>query len=501
MSETTLTPATVPSAPRPRPDPRLTLLACCFSLFMAQLDATAVNVALPSIGTDLGAGISGLQWVVDGYVLVLACLAMTGGGLGDRYGRRRVYRIGLATFSLASLGCSLMPTIVGLVGFRMVQAIGAAMLMPVTLSIVSNTFHEPVARARAIGIWAAAAGVAAGVGPIVGGALASGLGWRAIFWINLPIGALALLLTGRYVPESRAAEPRRPDLIGQAVLAVTLATLTYALIEAPRWGWGSTTTLTILAGAAIGMLCFAVVESRVGQPMIEPRYLRDRRFAGAGGIAVLTHLAVMGFLFLNSLYLQQVRDMSPLAAGAALLPVSLALAAVSPLAGRLTGRYGPRPVLVFASACLIAGLAILARSTPSTALMLLATAYVLIGAGWGLLNPPLTNVAVDTMPRDQAGVASAAVGTSRQLGAVLGVAVMGSLTITLTRAKLRYGPTDPSRLVAPGSGHGFGGAVGTAFTDATHMGYAVGIAAALAALVLAIATLNDSRLVPHDGSG
>ncbi|MEV4113719.1 MFS transporter [Nonomuraea sp. NPDC049695] len=474
--------------PGPRNKSRLTLLTCCFSLFMAQLDATAVNVALPSIGKDLGGGISDLQWVVDAYVLVLACLGLSGGGIGDRYGRRRVYRIGLIVFSLASLGCGLAPTLGVLIAFRMVQAAGASMLMPVTLSIITNTFVAPAARTRAIGTWMAAGGVAAGVGPLIGGALTSALGWQAIFWINVPVGALALTLTRLYVTESRAAERRSLDIAGQAFLGCSLAALSYALIEAPRVGWASTLTLMLLAGAGLGALCFVAVEFRTDRPLIEPRYFRDRAFAGAAGIAVLTYLAVMGAQFLSSLYLQQVRGLSPPAAGAMLLPTSVALAAASPLAGRLTARYGPRPVVVAATVFLVGGLALLAETTPSTSPAFLIIAYLLIGVGWGSLNPPLTGVAVNTMPRDQAGVASAAVGASRQLGAVLGVAVMGSLTTTLTRTGLEHRvphpEADPATLVMGG-----GQAARAVFTSATHVAYAAGAGAAVAAMIVALATM------------
>ena len=236
--------------PMARSRARLALFACCFSLFMAQLDATAVNVALPSVGRSLGGGVGGLQWVVDAYVLVLASLAMSGGGIGDRYGRRRTYRAGLSVFSLGSLGCSLAPALPFLVAARMLQAAGAAMLMPVTLSIITSMLRDPASRARAIGVWIGAAGLAAGIGPLAGGALTSGVGWRAIFWINLPIGAIALALTGPLIPESRAARPRRAGLGGQALLVLTLAALTYALIQAPQYGWHSPPTLALLAVAA-----------------------------------------------------------------------------------------------------------------------------------------------------------------------------------------------------------------------------------------------------------
>lgn len=476
----------------------LVLLTCCFSLFMAQLDATAVNVALPAIGRDLGGGISGLQWVVDGYVLVLASLAMSGGAAGDRFGRRRVYRTGLAVFSLGSLGCSLAPSLASLIGLRVVQAAGASMLMPVTLSIIANTYRSPAARSRAIGVWAGISGLAAAAGPLVGGALTSAVGWRAIFWINLPIGAIALLLTARQLRESRAARPRALDLTGQILLSVTLAALTYALIEAPGRGWAAPETLALLGASAAGGWCFVAVEARV-PGLLEPRFFRIPSFSGATAMALLGYLALMGFLFVNSLYLQQIRGLTPLAAGAALLPASLALAAASPVAGRLTARHGPRPVLAAASASIGAALAVLTQVTETTPLAVLALAYLLIGAGWGLLNPPLTSAAIAAMPADQAGVASATAGAARQVGAVLGVAVMGSLAAARL-AGLPHGPgqhaSGLARVAALAARGGAGGPARAAFMSGTRLGYAVGLAAALVCLILAVAAMGRDTAPP-----
>jgi len=266
-------------------------------------------------------------------------------------------------------------------------------------------------------------------------------------------------------------------------------------IQAPRNGWHSPLTLVLLAATAAGGLAFAVTETRGRYPLIEPRYLREPGFAGATLSATLAYLAVTGFLFVNSLYLQQVRGMSALASGVALLPSSLALLAAGPLAGRLTGRYGPRPVLVAASACLITAIAVLTQLTTTSPLPLLVGAYLLIGAAWGLLNPPLTNTAISAMPRDQAGVASAAVGASRQLGAVLGVAVMGSVLASRTQALLPDQPARrPPSLAQPAAsaGHLASHASRTAFTMATHLSYAIGLAAAVAILIVVVITMRPA---------
>ena len=409
-------------------------------------------------------------------------------------GRRRIYQTGLAVFSLGSLGCSLAPSLGGLVAFRVAQAAGASMLMPVTLSIIAATYRDPVARARAIGVWAGVAGLAAAAGPMAGGALTSAVGWRAIFWINLPIGAIALALTARYLPESRAAQPRALDLTGQALLVVTLAALTYALIEAPGRGWFSPATLTLVGVAAVAGACFGIVETRV-QGLLEPRFFRVPSFTGAAIVALLAYLALMGFLFLNSLYLQQVRGLTPLAAGAALLPASLALTAASPVAGRLTGRYGPRPVLIAALLSLITALSILSQATPSAPMTVLALAYLLIGVGWGLLNPPLTNAAMAAMPADQAGVASATAGASRQVGAVLGVAVMGSLAAARTEAILRgrgLPAGGSAQLAAAASSHPASGPLRAAFTAGAHLGYEIGLGVLLVSLTAAMLTMRQA---------
>ncbi len=229
---------------------RLVLAICCMSLLIVSMDVTIVNVALPAIGRDLGASLSGLQWTVDAYTLVLASLLIFSGSTADRLGRRRVFQVGLATFTAASLLCSLAPGLPALVAFRMVQAVGGSMLNPVAMSIITNVFVEPRERARAIGVWGGVVGISLGLGPVVGGLLVESVGWRGIFWINVPIGLAAMALTARFVPESKAAVARRPDAVGQLLAMVALASLTYAIIEAPRLGWLAMSTL-LLGGVAL----------------------------------------------------------------------------------------------------------------------------------------------------------------------------------------------------------------------------------------------------------
>jgi len=459
--------------------PGLVLAVCCFSLFMAQLDATAVNVALPAIGRDLHAGISGLQWVVDGFVLALGSLAMSAGAAGDRLGRRRVFRRGLVTFTVASLACSQAPALGWLIAARVVQGIGASMLMPVTLAIIAATFTDVRNRARAIGLWAATAGLAAAAGPLLGGVLASTVGWRAIFWINLPVGVAGLALTTLFVPESRAAVSRPVDLPGQAGVVVFVASLTYALIQAPGQGWNSSRTLALFAIAGCALAAFTAAELRSPAPMIDVRLLVRPALGAAVTVAVLAYLALMGFLFLNALYLQQARGLSPVRAGLAVVPFPAALAVASPLAGRLLARREPLLLIGAGGAAIGAGLLGLATTGTTTAYPLLCAMYLPLGAGWGLINTPVTNLAISAMPAAQAGVASALAGTARQVGTVLGVALLGALAST----SLRQQPVG-----APAASRA------AALVGAIHVGYLVGaLAASLIVVVAAGALYRGAR--------
>ncbi|MFC9492250.1 MFS transporter [Streptomyces hydrogenans] len=296
---------------------RWTVLAvCCLSMFLVGLDTTIVNVGLPSIGRGLGVGTRALEWVVDAYTLVLAGLLISSGALADRFGRRRVFRCGLALFGVASLGCALAPSVGVLVAARALQGVGASMLSPVALAIVVNAMPDPKERARAIGIWASVFGLSMAVGPVTGGLLLTGLDWRALFWVNVPVVAAALLLSAVFVPESRAPRARRLDLPGQALLALLLALVVGVLIEGPRIGWTSPTALAGYAGAVAVAAVFVRVESRRPEPLMDPRLFARPVFSGAVVGAVAVFVALNTALLLNTLYLQHTRDWSPAAAGA-----------------------------------------------------------------------------------------------------------------------------------------------------------------------------------------
>ncbi len=405
----------------------LVLAICCMSLFIVGVDITIVNIALPAISADLDAPMSGLQWIMDSYTLVMASFLMLAGSTADRVGRRRIFQTGLVLFTIGSLLCSVAPSLGWLVGARILQAIGGSMLNPVAMSIVTNTFTEPRERARAIGLWGAVFGLSMALGPVLGGLLVTGIGWRGIFWVNVPVGIAAVILAGRFVPESKAPRPRRFDPVGQLLIIVLLAGATFAIIEGPHRGWGSPLIVTLFAVAVAAGAVLVRYESGRREPLLDPRFFRSTPFAGATVIAVCAFTAIGGFLFLNALYLQDVRGFSPLHAGLLTLPMAAANLVASPLSGRLVGSHGARLPLVGSAAFTLAGGLLMTTFTPDTSLYVVSMGYVLVGLGFGLVNSPITNTAVSGMPRAQAGVAAAVATTSRQVGSSLGVAVFGSI--------------------------------------------------------------------------
>jgi EmrB/QacA subfamily drug resistance transporter len=395
-------------------------------VFVAGIDVTIVNVALPSIQRALQASVSGLQWTIDAYTLVIACLLMLSGSLADRFGRRRVFQIGLAAFTLGSLLCSLAPSLECLIAFRGLQAVGGSMLNPVAMSIIANTFTDDAGRGKAIGIWGSVAGLSLACGPVLGGLLVSGIGWRSIFWINVPVGMIAILLTQRFVPESRAAQPRRLDPPGQLMVIAMLGCLTAGIIEGPRSGWGSTPIVTMFAVAVLAAIALVLVESRRREPLIDLRYFRSAPFSGAALIAVVALATTGGFLFLNTLYLQDVRGYSALHAGLLTIPFAALGAVFSVVSGRLVATRGPRLPLIVSGVLIAVAAILLIGLTAHTAVWYLIVAYLVFGAGSGLVSAPITNTALSGIPRDQAGVAGAIASTCRQTGAAVGVAVSGA---------------------------------------------------------------------------
>jgi EmrB/QacA subfamily drug resistance transporter len=405
----------------------LILAICCMSLLIVAMDNTIVNVALPSIRKDLHASLSGLQWTIDAYTIVLASLLMLAGSTADRLGRKRTFQTGLILFATGSLACSVAPTLGWLIAARALQGIGGSMLNPVAMSIITNVFTDPKERSRAIGAWGATVGISLALGPIVGGALTETIGWRSIFWINVPIALAAVVLAARFIPESRAERPRRIDPVGQVLVIVVLASLTYAIIDGPKASWGSAQTIGLFALAIVAVIGLVRYELRRRDPLIEPRFFRSPPFSGATLIAVSAFAGFSGFLLLNTLYLQEVRGYSALDAGLCTLPMAVLAGLFAPISGKVVGSRGARPALIFGGVCMFGAPLLLTGLTAHTPLALLLGVYAIYGMGFGSMNPPITYTAVSGMPDNQAGVAAAVASTSRQVGQTLGVAITGSI--------------------------------------------------------------------------
>ncbi|MFD4408475.1 MFS transporter [Streptomyces sp. NPDC058476] len=417
-------------------------------MFLVGLDTTIVNVGLPAIGRGLGIGTRSLEWTVDAYTLVLASLLISSGALADRFGRRRVFQSGLAMFGVASLVCAIAPSAGVLIAARAAQGIGASMLSPVALAIVVNAMPDPRERAQAIGVWASVFGLSMAVGPVTGGALIAGLGWRSVFWINAPVILAALVLSAVFVPESRAQRSQRLDLPGQALLTMVIGVSVGVLIEGPRIGWTSLPALGAYALAAAAAVGFVWVESRRPEPLMDLRLYRSPVFSSAvlGAVAVFVALNVT--LLLNTLYLQHTRGWTPLAAGLATLPMAVGATVCAPLSGRMVGRIGPRPPLVLAGGFITVGGLCLVRLDQHTSVLLLLLAYLLIGIGFGFANAPITNAAVSGLPPTRAGVAGAITSTARQLGSALGIAIAGGLVAATTPPGLAHASRPGWLLVA-----------------------------------------------------
>jgi EmrB/QacA subfamily drug resistance transporter len=405
----------------------LVLAICCASIIVVVMDISIVNVALPSIRADLNASVSDLQWTVDAYTLVLAGFLLLGGSTADRVGRRRIFLIGLAIFGLGSLLCSLAPGVGWLIAARAVQAVGGTMLNPVAMAIVATTFPDRSERARAIGVFGSMSGLSLALGPILGGALVDTFGWRSVFWVNVPVVAAAIVCTALFVPESRAARARRFDPVGQTLVVVLLGSVVYAIIESHSLGWTSPVILGLLAVAVLALLGLLAYEPRRTDPLLELRLFRSVPFSSAIVMALFALCAFGAFLFVTTLYLQDIRGLTPLTAGLCLLPVGALILFLSPITGRMVASRGPRLPLVIAGTALTLGAAASLWLGPTTPLPVVLAIYLLFGVFLGMVNPPITNTAVSGMPTSMAGLAASVASAGRQTGTTLGVAIAGSI--------------------------------------------------------------------------
>ena len=399
----------------------------CTSLLLVSIDTTIVNVALPTIAIELDATLQTLQWTIGAYALVIASFLLVSGTLADRFGRKRVFLTGTSIFITGSLLCGFAPTDLWLIAFRMVQAVGGSMMTPVALAIVTNIFTEPKERARAIGWWAAVSGVGLAAGPLLGGILIGTLGWRSIFWVNVPIGLVLIALTIIFVPESKAEVPRKFDPVGQLLFVAALLPLTFGIIEAPTLGWGSPAIIACFAAAAAGIAALVLVERRRAEPAVPVRLFEDPPFAKAFTTAMLSFFVLIGLLFANTFYLQTVEDLTPAQAGLITLPLALAAVVASPLSGRFVAAGHVRGTLLVAGSLVTLGSLLLLVVTRGFPVGLVVVPYAIFGFGYGLLNDPVSVTAISQLPDAQAGVAASMVSVARQLGQVLGVAVVGSL--------------------------------------------------------------------------
>jgi EmrB/QacA subfamily drug resistance transporter len=479
------------------------LLTMCFALAMAMLDNTVVNVALPTISRELGAGVSGLQWIVDGYVLAFASLLLTGGILGDRYGRKRMFVSGLAVFTLASLACGLSQSTAQLIAFRAIQGIGAALLMPGTLSIITVTF-PPQERAKAIGLWAGVSGLALALGPTVGGLMVEHLGWQSVFFLNVPIGILAFVIAMRVVRESVSEEARQLDIPGLILGTSTLFFATYGLIEANQLGWSSPIIVSSLVASGALLVAFLWWELRSPHPMMPLRFFRIPAFSAGNLVAFSVSLGMFATFFFLSLYMQLIHGYSAFEAGVRFLPMTLAIVVTAPNAGRYAQKHGSRAPMTY-------GL------QAETSFWLMLPVFVIMGHGMGATMAPMTAAVMNAVGPQRAGLGSAMTNTSREVGGVLGIALLGTILTTklassLTPALAGVGLTSAqTAAIAASAGHGTlepsvlvgltpaqVGAVQQAFAQAFMDGFHIALIVGGSVLLLAAVVAN--RFIPGRAS-
>ena len=413
-----------------------TLGAMCFALFMIMLDNTVVNVALPSIRDHLHASLQELQWTVDAYTLTFAVLMVTGGRLGDIFGRRMMFMFGVVVFGLSSLMIGFAPTDTALVAFRAVQGVGAAFMMPATLSIITQAF-PPEQRGTAIGTWAGVSALALAIGPVIGGFLTQDVSWRAIFFINPPIALGAVAVTMFATRESRdQTVGKTVDVAGIVALTVGLTALVLALVQGNSWHWGSARVISLFVIAAVGLVSFVQIELRVKAPMIDFSFFRTRTSLGVNLVGFIITFAMFAQFFFMTLYMQNILHYSPLETGLRFLPSTLVIIVMGPLAGRLTDRVGPRPLITLGLVLVAIALLIQSRLTIHSGYGLLLPGFVLMGIGMGLVMSPMSTAAMNAVDRTKAGAASGVLSMSRMIGSTFGVAMMGALVVTIGGAKI-----------------------------------------------------------------
>jgi EmrB/QacA subfamily drug resistance transporter len=456
-----------------------TLAAVAFGLFMIMLDNTIVNVALPSIQRSLHMSLSSLEWIVTAYALTFAALLITGGKLGDLFGRKRMFIAGLVVFTLASLACGLAPNAGFLIGARAVQGVGAALMNPATLSIITATF-PPKERGQAIGIWAGVSALALAIGPLIGGLIVDNINWHWIFYVNVPVGVVGVLVSRWVIAESRdTSHEQSIDLPGLVTSGGSLLALSYALIEGNKHGWGSPEIIGLFVGAAVLLAVFIWLELRQRLPMLDLGLFKIGSFAGANIVAMLVSLGMFGVFFFISLYVQNVLGYSPTKAGAIFLPMTILIILIAPIAGKLSDRVGSRWLMGAGMAILGVSLLLYQRIGLHTGFWSLLPQLVLGGIGMALTMSPMTSAAMGSVPTDKAGVGSGVLNSFRQVGGSLGIALMGAILLT-------YQHPTQSKVVAAQQ-----------FVNGLHAALLVSAFIAFAAAAVAVFMVRTKPAVEH----
>ena len=490
----------------------IVLFTMCFALGMAMLDNTVVNVALPTISRELGAGVSELQWIVDGYVLVFASLLLTGGIAGDRYGRKKVFLIGLVVFTVASALCGLSQSTTQLIAARAFQGVGAALLMPGTLSIITVTF-PPHERAKAIGLWAGMSGVALALGPTVGGLMVEHLGWQSVFFLNVPIGIVAVFTASRTVRESVSEVTRELDIPGLLLGSGALFAATYALIEANERGWSDPLIVGMLVASAVLAVSFLLFERQSPKAMLPLRFFRIPAFSAGATVAFSVSFGMFATFFFMSLYMQLIRGYSAFEAGVRFLPMTVLIIVTAPNAGRYASKHGSRIPMTFGLLLAGAGLLLLSRISIETPYLLMAPVFAIMGIGIGATMAPMTAAVMNAVGPERAGLGSATTNSAREVGGVFGIALLGTILTTrlntvlapalaplglapATQASIEttagHGTLDPSQLA--GLPLEQRGAVVAAFRESWMNGFRLSLL--VAGLVLLIAAVVANRFIP-----
>jgi EmrB/QacA subfamily drug resistance transporter len=447
----------------------LILVTLCLAALIINLDTTIVNVALPALVRQLGATTTGLQWVVDAYNLVFAALILAAGSLGDRLGRKGMLLAGLGVFGAASLAGSFATTSGQLIVARAVMGLGAAMMFPATLSLLTNVFTERRQRALAIGVWGASAGVGIALGPIAGGWLLERFWWGAVFLFFVPVAVAVAALTAWRVPTSRDPRTPRLDWRGLVLSAAGMGLIVYGIIQAPGWGWASAATIGTLTAGLVVLAVLVAAERATASPMIDVRLFRNPRFTAASGAVAIAFFALLGFIFLMTQYFQVVRGYSPLATGVRLLPVAASVGVASVAGTRLAVRIGNKAIVASGMLFFSAALVWISTVSQNTSYGVVIAQMVLLGTGMGLTQAPATESIMGAVPKQKAGIASAVNGSTRLFGGTLGVAVIGSVAASLYTSRLTA--LLPTRL-PPQALTAARGSVGGAAIAAQHLSQA-----------------------------